>query len=405
MAQTRSYGWWILIGVLGVIGGVILGMGLCVYLLVQAVGNVISGPPPIAFDQLTGVVQVSTPAQPNSIAWSPDGAFIAGGTWDSPPFTGTIGSSGDVYVVDVAQAKVLPTLKQKTWVRGVAFSPDGKWLAVATAYLAIGAKPAELVVYDVPAFTPRFQGKAEGPGGFVDLAWAADNRTLWALDSFGDAMQKAVVRSWAVPEFEERPAIRTPQAYQFEAIAVSPDGKTLAVADKTDIGGARLVRLFDTETGQERSSFEAKSSQTLAPRLAFTPDGKSVAVDEISSGLTWWDAATGRPAEPEPARFAATLPGLSHRESQHALSPDGTRSVESYKKQPRAMFEGLGGPPNQFGIFVKLTDLASAKTWTWRLGDTFGSEPAVAFSPDGKKLAATVGNPSGGTVVIWDVPK
>ena len=43
-----------------------------------------------------------------------------------------IGEDIEVYVVDVAKASVLTTLKAKSGVEGLAFSPDGKWLAVGT---------------------------------------------------------------------------------------------------------------------------------------------------------------------------------------------------------------------------------------------------------------------------------
>ena len=380
MAQTRNYGRWILLGVLGGIGVAVAVVVLVVYLIVQAISTILAGPAPIKFDTLPGLVQVATPAQATCLTWSPDAAFIAGGTWDSPPYTGTIGTTGDVYVVDVAKASVLPTLKQNAWVYGVAFSPDGKWLAVATAHLAGGTQPAELVVYDVPAFTPKFRGKAEGSGGFLDLTWTADSQTLWALDNGGDAPRKAVVRGWKVPGFEERPAIRTPQSEKFEALAVSADGKTLAIADMSPGTGSRLVRLFDTATGKEQSSFQAHLASGIAPRLAFHANGQVVAVDEVSSGLTWWDTTTAKLAEPDPVRFAVPFSGLSHFGGQGAVSPDGTKRAESSKKQARLVFEGFGGPPNQFGVFVKMMDTGTSKTWTWRLADTFGNEPARLFT-------------------------
>jgi hypothetical protein len=67
--------------------------------------------------------------QPNSQACSTNGCYLAAGTWGS-----TTDDAGvcDVYIVDVAKASVLTTLKPTSQVEGLAFSPDGKWLAVAT---------------------------------------------------------------------------------------------------------------------------------------------------------------------------------------------------------------------------------------------------------------------------------
>ena len=67
------------------------------------------------------------------------------------------------------------------------------------------ADAASLVVFDVPAFTARFTAKASKPdSGFVDLAWAADSKVLYAIDSLGDTGE---VRRWEVPAFTEQPAI------------------------------------------------------------------------------------------------------------------------------------------------------------------------------------------------------
>ena len=52
-----------------------------------------------------------------------------------------------------------------------------------------------------------------------------------------------------------------------------------------------------------------------------------------------------------------------------------------------------------------MTEVATAKTWTWRVSAAQLDMPAVAFSPDGKKLAATVWQPSGGSIEIWAVPE
>lgn len=401
MAQSRGCLGRVLLLVAGTFLLVLAGVVLLAYLVGTAIAPVLTGPAPLPFDPLTGSVEVPTPAQMNSLAWSPDGQYLVGGTWGSPPPTAAGDSTGEVYVVSVGKAAVVATLKQKAWVRGVAFSPDGKWLAVATAHTVLAGEAAELVVYDVPAFAPQFRAKGGLLGGFVDLAWAADGRTLWALEGTDVPNQPAALRRWAVPGFDEQPAIQKPQMQKYEALAVAPDNRIVAVLDTTGVG-ARLVRLFDAATGEEWSSIRAGEPRGYPPRLGFTPDGKAVGVDDLNAGLTWWDAATGRKAEPKPARFAAPLSGLSQFPAQHALSPDGSRRAVGYRKQARVVFEGVGGPPNQFGLMVRMT--ASGRTWTWRFGDAYGLEPAVAFSPDGTRLAATTGNPSGGSVFLWTVP-
>jgi len=350
-------------------------------------------------DQLAGV---SVPGQPNSLAWSADGSYLAAGTWGS-----TIGESVsyEVYVVDVPKASVLTTLKVMSRVEGLAFSPDGKWLAVAArpSFPASGL-PSELVVFDVPAFTTRFSAKVGSPeNGFIDLAWAADSKSLHAIDGPVDyAPGKSEVRRWAVPAFTENEhPIRTTQTTAYTALAVSPDGRTLAVVERIEVS-KRMIRLFDLDEGTERLSFNA-GDNIEGVRMVFTPDGKAVGAFDTNR-LSWWDAATGRPVEPRAARFAVQPAGLSYLGSRTAVSPDRGWQAHGYERHA-----GLGhltwkDEEKEFGGFVKVTASAPAKTWTWRVSRA-QYPPAVAFSPDGTRLAGTVTQPTGGSILIWAVPK
>ena len=76
--------------------------------------------------------------------------------------------------------------------------------------------------------------------------------------------------------------------------------------------------------------------------------------------------------------------------------------------QPHRGFGDLGWDNRdaEFGSFVKVTESAPAKDWTWRVSTAQNTPPAVAFSPDGTRLAGTVSQPpSGESIQIWAVPK
>jgi hypothetical protein len=69
----------------------------------------------------------------------------------------------------------------------------------------------------------------------------------------------------------------------------------------------------------------------------------------------------------------------------------------------------FGNEEKKYGGFVQMTDSATGKSLTWRVSRP-QIQPAVAFSPDGTKLAGAVTqrDPSEGTklsIVIWSVPK
>jgi WD40 repeat protein len=359
-----------------------------------------AGPAPIQYDTPTQLASVSVPGHPNSLAWSADDAYLAAGTWGTSP--------SNVFVVNVVKASVATTVKVQGFVQALAFSPNGKWLAVAaTESLSGGAAPAELVVFDVPAFTAKFKAKAGGPkNGFIDLAWAADSKALYATDDPGDSESKPSVRRWTLPAFAEQSAIRAPQTGQYGALAVSPDGRTLAVGDEPGTAAPLVIRLFDLGNGAQRSSFQV---DLPVDRLGFTPDGKAVGI--IATQLSWWDVTTGRPAKPEPARFKVPPASLyrapHHGDNLPAVSPDASMQALGYETHSRLIGETLVEPANKYGAFVRVTKGATGQTWTWRVGDSRGvsDSPAVAFSPDGTRLAGTINQGSGGSIRIWAVPK
>jgi len=143
----------------------------------RSIQPVMAGPPPLQYDTPTELANISVPSRPFALAWSADGAYLAAGTTFSDP--------SEIFVVDVAKASVTHTLKVAGWVEALAFAPDGKWLAVGTSppIRDAGEAAADLVVFDIPVFTAKFTVKGSKPkSGFLDLAWAADGKTLCAIE-------------------------------------------------------------------------------------------------------------------------------------------------------------------------------------------------------------------------------
>jgi WD40 repeat protein len=201
-------------------------------------------------------------------------------------------------------------------------------------------------------------------------------------DLYGDPLPPGALARFGTVRF------RHPQWAM--SVAWSPDGKTLASASWD-----RTIRLWGPTTGRELRRFVGHTSAVMC--AAFSPDGKTL----VSGGnggdpgnVRVWDVATGKERLALKAHDGSVVNAV-------AVAPDG-----------RSFASGGGG---NGAVTLTLWDLTTGKELR-QLGGKDNGVHSVAFSPDGKVLAAAYGSlgwfgrppamrppTPGGLVRLWDV--
>jgi serine/threonine protein kinase/WD40 repeat protein len=330
------------------------------------------------------------------------------------------GVRGYLRVIDVRTREVLA--ETTAFALDVAFTGDGS-LLVLTEYVGYGSL---WVTFRDPRTLERVGSpiQLEVGDAFADVyraAYAGLNKAspFFALTPDGGSVVIASpdgeLSWWDLRSRKKTRALEIAAGYH--ALALSPDGRTAAVGID---GGIQFVDLGSEEA--------RKASASLAGEplwLVFSPDSKTLASTGVDGTVTLWDVESRTPRE--------TLRGHSASVEQPAFSPDGTTlytasddgtamawAIDRNRRlgrrftftHDRAYDPLVDRHPGRFspdgrliavGLKsrgIRLWDATALATAGPPLLETGGEVKALAFSPDGRTLAAVALN---GTATVWDV--
>jgi WD40 repeat protein len=199
----------------------------------------------------------------------------------------------------------------------------------------------------------------------------------------------------------------------FRCVAFSPDGRTLALG--SDHG---TIHLCDVSSGAERAVIRAHAD--VVRSIAFSPDGSRLVSSGQDRGINLWDATEGSLirslgfAGQNPVQIVAFAPdGRSIAVGEVTDHPQDVVLVDTETAEIRMRFTGHRNGVNALAFAPNGHTLATAgvdrciKLWNLRDGveqvslkDGVGTVKSLSFSIDGAWLAFAG---SDSTVKIWDL--
>jgi WD40 repeat protein len=334
-------------------------------------------------------------------AFSPDGRELAIGN----------SSDGTVRLWDVTTRKRIGvTINTKAGrVFGLAFSPAGRTLATSNG-------DGTVRLWDV-ATDPRVIRAPRNSHPLAEVAFDPDGKTLMTADTFGAA------RAWDVATGQQTsatPAVDTGFHFdgpgggnesQIKEMAYSPNGKELAVARNG------TVQLWDVAAnGRPATLLGSHTFVHWLDSLAFSPDSQTLAIADNYGHVMLWDVATHRQTGAPLTIPPCDINSLAFSQDGTMLVGAGNSGVHLWDVTTHQLIGSFTGNNGDFSLValspdgktiaaendinaVELWDVSTHEQISGPLVGGSSADAMLAFSPDSQTLAVL----ADGAVQLWDV--
>jgi WD40 repeat protein/tRNA A-37 threonylcarbamoyl transferase component Bud32 len=331
----------------------------------------------------------------SGVAFSPDGRTVA----SVAGFVDTFGhTTGEVVLWSASTGEEVLRLEGKYAWTSVAFSPDGKHLATGRS---LGR--------DSPPTSVRQLWDLDSPTTPLSLQGHTDLVTCLVFSPNGKHLASSsldqTVRIWDVAAGKETSVLHEEAGVL--AVAISPDGRRIAAGSED-----RTVKLW----GPPGNEVLSLSPGGAVNNVVFSPDGRQVAASSNKGGVTVWNAGTGEELRRFGGgwRFAWSPDGQSLGVGGHFVNPLTGESGRTFPVGS-SLYGAAFSPDGK--LFATATGwYSNGKFRVWERGTgallnefpcKAGLPSCVAFSPDGKWLVTGSGSmyrrDSPGSLKIWDL--